>query len=729
MTEWLHELNGVEIEEPVGFNDIVFNIQRDEIWHGVFFEASTSQLGFYDAAFDILQSAKENDGVDAVVIYKASSRCEGETEYTEVINGKLDFSGYQELCGDQCLIRLSVEQDNCAMIFKNRFDQKVDIDTALGFDKITTLVDYPGLRFDMMLATQVIPITADADVSLDSDTGVLTDTVFDAQINSQVLFIRPLYTRVTDNSIMTGELDDPTNVFEDPDGFFLISPQVLIGENPKCITTGYDYEVRMKGSIILNYTSSTPGAVMRIRLIVDVWNGTGSHRADATVLHAFTVDTSADSGVTYTFDQLFSGSTNLLEGDGFYAYIEVAALPVNIVTCTTTYIFDPETSFFLDNTKECPETNCEVGLIFETLARATEVITNRCLTIDSEYYGRTDSEPYSYDEDGCGSLRILTPGLRIRQATDKNFFASMKDFMFGLRAIDNIGMGMLSDRIRIEPAEYFYQDVMIMEMLLIPTSVSKIDQTLIYSNIKTGYNKWEIKSIKGIDEFCSYKERRTGIESVNNELDISCDLIAGGYPIENLRTQSLGNTGLTDSTYDNDVFIICVDRDAYGYHVEQGITEDASQFFSPATAYNWRIRPLYNIMRWFKSIAQCYVNVINTPASKIFFTQGKGNYLAKGNISPYDPCTIESRAMPENEDIAHSDFKNSADGTPIYKPETIAFTYPLSIAEYYLIKATPYGYINVQCGANGPIQKTFIKTIEYKPAEGSAEFVLLKSWL
>lgn len=725
MIEWLHKLDGVEIEEPINFNDIVFNIHRDELWHGIFFEASTTQLGFYGSAFDILQTAKNSYGVDATVIYTADSRCEGETEFTNVISGKLNFSNYQETCGNECIIRMAVEQQSCAMVFKNRFDQKIDFDTPIAFDKITNLVQYPGLGMNLSLATQIIPISSDALVSLDSDTGTINDMVFNSLINSVVMFIRPLYGRVNDNSILTGELDDAFNIFEDPDQFFLLSPQVLLEELPKCINNEFVYDVRMKGEITLNVTVTGALPTIRLRLVLDLWNGQGSHRSNATILADFTITNAITNGVTYQFDQTFAGSTPIPEGWGVYAYIEIAQITPAQTEIDTVYTFDPETSFLLTNSKECPPTDADVYLIHETLSRATESITDRCLTVYSEYYGRVDSEPYSYDADGCGSLRVLTPGLKIRQATDKNFFGSMKEIMEGLRAIDNIGMGMEADRVRIEPAEWFYQDFKMLDILLIPKADTEIQESMIYSNIKSGYEKWEIKSIKGIDEFNSAKEHRTGIKSVTNELNIRSGLIASGYIIENLRTSTLVNTGNTDSTYDNDIFIICVERGGYDYIVEQGI-DNGANLFSPATAYNWRIRPLYNLMRWFKSITQCYVNLFST-TSKIFFTSGAGNYLAEGQINPSDTCRLEGGVYPENTDLSYAHFQNSNTWPPIYLPETITFNYPLSVNDYQLIKSNPYGYINVQCGT-GDIIKAYIKTLEYKPAEGSADFTLIKKW-
>ena len=436
------------------------------------------------------------------------------------------------------------------------------------------------------------------------------------------------------------------------------------------------------------------------------------------------------STVVYTFDVSYSGVVDLPVGAGMYAYIKINNANTlafdNDLDFDLTVDWDPETSFRLSNIKSCPATVANVNMVHETLARATEAITDRCLTIKSEYYGRTDSEPQSYEADGCGSLRILTPGLKIRQAEDKNFFGSMKELMEGLRAIDNIGMGPEGDFIRIEPARWFYKDEKILDINLIPEANHDPQENLVYSNIKAGYSKWEIKSVKGIDEFNSAKEFRTSIKSVNNELNIQSNLITSGYIIENLRTTTLVNTGNTDSTYDNDIFLICVEREGYTYKVEQGNIDNPANFFSPDTAYNWRVRPMYNLMRWFKSIAQSYVNLAST-TSKLFFTSGTGNYLAEGELPTYDACKLENKVLPENNDLSAADFTDPIDATPIFRAETIEFEYPLSVKEYKLIKATPYGYLNVQCG-QGPFIKAYIKNIEYKPAAGTAKFTLIKAW-
>jgi len=719
--QWRFYLDSTEIDEPLGFDDLTLSVRRDPVWHGVFFEASNTTMGFYGDAYDIIKTAKETTGIDSTIIFRAQQRCEGESEYTTIVEGKLNFSSYSETCGNECIIRMNVEQENCAMLFKNRLDQKVNIESLEAFDG-AALEPYAMLGVTMPLATQEIPISADASVASEGDWVSLENLVF--FLGEQNLLVRPTYGVVNDNSILTGQLDNPGNVFQEPTEFFLLSPQVLLEENSDCISQDFYYKIRLKGAVDIDITDSVGfGATFSFRTVVDVWDGEGTHvgpgnqTGDATPLHNDFVASLFDAPIP--FDVTYTGTVNIPVGSAIYAYIKIyysAGIDTN-ATANFNIAFDRETSFLLSSVKTCPPTDASVFMINETLSRATEAITDGCLKVQSDYYGRVDSQPYQSDANGCGGYRVLTPGLKIRQANDKQFFASMKQLLDGLRPIDNIGMGMQSDRVRIEPAEWFYQDQELLVCDAAPDVNIQIEQQLIYSNIIGGYEKWEIKSVKGIDEFNSGKEYRTEIKAVNNTLQIRSSLIASGYIIENLRTTTLVNSGNTDNTYDNDIFIICVERtiyDASGFKVEQGNIENASNIFSPETAYNWRIRPLYNLIRWFKTIGQ---NIVR-------FTSGVGNYEASGNLPAGDPCRLENKTLAENNDVSIADFEDITDAQPIYRPEIITFDYPLSIADYNNIKTNAYGYISVSCGSG--YLEGYIRSIEYKPAEGKAKFELIK---
>jgi hypothetical protein len=249
------------------------------------------------------------------------------------------------------------------------------------------------------------------------------------------------------------------------------------------------------------------------------------------------------------------------------------------------------------------------------------------------------------------------------------------------------------------------------------------------SVIRSGYEKWEVQNINGLEEFNSTREYRTGLTAVNNTVDLLSKFVAGSIPLEITRQQSFADTGAADTKFDNDTFIIVLDRINYGFQVEQGNIDNPANIFSPGTVINWRIRPYYNLMRWFKSLANSYPNIDDT-INKLYFSSGTGNYVAEGELIQglYDvDCKLENGVKAENRNLSKLDFIDTAEATPLWKPETASFTYPLSVKDYQLLKANPYGYISFQPG-KGDFLKGFIQSVKYKVNEGTADFVLKLKW-
>lgn len=707
--DWTIYLNDIEYDEPQGFSEMTIRAKRDDNWHGIFFEASTSDLVFYGAAATYLRQQKADYGFDADVRFKAVVNCGGEDE---LFAGKLDFRQYKEICGNECLVSMPVEQDGCIMKLRNRYDQKVDLSNQIAFDKQTVLTNYDGLNFQMELKAQELRAAVEGYVHDDSD--VIDLSIFPNNTENFVVrpsYLEQIYENINEGQLIPSVFAASDNGISDP----VISPVLLLDEEVNCFNGNFDYEVVLKGSY--DYLFTSIGSISNIRLVV----AKGEYPASLTILHTQDLAFAGDAAVG-TFDYTFTGTTTLDQGDGFYVYFENTASYI-LPSLTGTITFGPETYVNINANKSCPVTNATVSLVHETASRITEAITDMCLRVKSEYFGRTDSQPFEFDADGCGSLRVLSSGLRIRNAENPVHFMSLKDIFDGLNGIDNIGMGTEGDDIlRIEPKEYFYRDEEILSLPAIPKVTQTAQPNRAYSTITVGYKKWETEGINGLDEFNSNKEFRTSLSSITNSLDVTSPFIAGGYPIEQTRQLSFATSGGADSKYDNDTFIICVTRAGYSYEVEQGVVTGAANFYSPLTAYNWRIRPWYNLMRWWKSAAQSYVNLTNT-LSRLIFSSGTGNLLAEGQLM--DDCALENGVKAENRDLRASDFL--VESLPIYEPTTANFTYPLSVKTYNLIKANPYGYISFQCG-NGSFLKGFITNLLYKPAKGEADFTLIIQW-
>jgi hypothetical protein len=724
------ELDDLVIEQPLGVADIVLNMKRDDNWHGIFFEASTSDLGFYGEAAEYLRNKKETQGLRADVTFRIRQACGVYDELETIFEGKLDFRKYSASCGVSCVVTMPVEQTGCVMTLRNRYDQKVDMDSNIAFNKTTSIANYSRMNFDLEVPAKELEAGVDGSVANEGD--ILNLEIISVLLNANT-YVRPTYGIERSNSIQTGQLI-PVSAWETTGANIedsAISPQLLYEDNIACFDGNFEYSIRKKGNLSITGGS---GTLDNFNVLLFTWDGTGNIFDNHVLISSTPIATGVAFPVNQDFDVSVSGTLTLAAGLGLYALLEMDTTTPAIATRNYAITFDKETFFTLTAPKLCPATRANVYMVNESLSHIAEAITDGCLKVKSDYYGRTDSEPYVSEEDGCGSLRILTSGLKIRRAEPASFFASLKDTFDGLKAIDNIGMGIEdnpnvpgTELLRIEPVEHFYQDEEVLFFPAVPNATTAVQEQLYWSVIKTGYKKWEVENINGLNEFNSNREYRTSLNSVSNTLDITSNLIAGGYAWEVTRQQSFAATGQADTKYDNETFIACVERDAYGFHIEQGNIENPENIFSPGTAYNWRIRPLSNLMRWFKSIANSYPNLVDT-TNKLFFSSGTGNFLASGELGgAYPECKLENTQKAENRDLYISDFVNSTDAVPLWKPEYMPFKYPLSVKDYKLLKSKPYGYIAVEC--SGSIVKGYIKEVKYALLKGEANFILKLKWV
>lgn len=723
--EWLLYLDDLEIEEPIGFEELELSIKRDDKMHGITFEAATSPLEFFGDAYAYLKNKKDTEGISANVIFSAWSTCGG-YDYEEVLSGRLNFGKAKEKCGKLCTISIPWEEDSCEIVLKSRYDQKVDIDRNTGVDNSTPLPDYAALGQEKEIAAHDIRVATEGNVSEDGDEISLAIFAFGITHDFTVrpTYERQLFANINESQLIPAVFAASSNGVNDS----VLSPIVLLDEVIDCFDDSFTYEVRLKGSYDITYPSADLNLV-QINVAI------GEYPSPLTILHQQNLPFSAHSAVG-TFDYTYSGTTPIDQGKGFYVWFGAEgddAVGPTILGGSVT--FDSETYVNIEGVKSCPATQAELSMIHETLSRAVEAVTNGCVRVKSSYYGRTDSEPFSFPTDGCGGMRSLTSGLKIRRATDAKFFASPKDLIEGVNPIDNIGMGVEPDQdipgrhlLRIEDLNYFYQDEEILRHDAIPDGDTDTEETKHYSKVDVGYKKWEVENVNGLDEIHSTRQYNTSLDTINSPLDITSGLVAGSYPIEITRQQSFALTGAADTKYDNEIFILCMFRTGYLYssiEVDKGNITSPENIYSPNTIFNYPISPFRNLMRWFKSIANGWVNLSDS-INQLFFLSGTGNFLAKGMQTDAD-CRLENMSVQENQNLFVTQFANPTDYTPLWKNELFTYQYPMSLADYNAVKAKPYGYISAQCG-NDDFEKYWIKEVKYKITKGSATFILRRKY-
>ena len=158
------------------------------------------------------------------------------------------------------------------------------------------------------------------------------------------------------------------------------------------------------------------------------------------------------------------------------------------------------------------------------------------------------------------------------------------------------------------------------------------------------------------------------------------------------------------------------------YIPEQGNVLNATNIIDPTTIYNYRISPIRNAMRWAKSIFQSYRNL---PESLIY-TDGDGNTFASGQLNSAAGCKLEAGVIAENATITPASFADPSDAAPIFNPETVSFTYPITHADFINIMTNRMGLIGYEI--NGVTKYGWISNFQFTFETGLATFQLIHKY-
>ena len=749
------------IDEPVGWDATKIVISRDPDAHGISFDYTASDFEFHGPAARMLDAEYELYGIEGVLSLRIEVNCSG--YWQQLYTGKISFNDYVSYFPTDCRCTAPLENNGPLMTMRNRWDQEVDLLSNTTFDLSSETTPYTKLGFDLTIPGKTIILHDDASVVVPGD-GLLVnlsgvpfiayDTNPAGAQNYAIFNLLPQFEQLNFNEFGNfSPQSTPTNLFicsgfgyaySYPegcviDGVILIpgtdvsgkyyayldtftTPPILVNDlntnNFDTITT-FDFTVDIAATITLTNFARMAAlyAVVAIR------------RKDGTMVWLDTYEylNSTDPGdfwahlsvnpVTYT--NTFTG-VELKDGDYLYVTFSGVLNYYNLDAAAGddafTIVCTGGSFVATANSKKDP-TPAKCFMINETISRAVEIITDNQIQGYSDYFGRTDSQPYAVDADGCGSLEVLTNGLLLRQK-DSQMNISLKEIFEGIEPIHHCGFGLELNAsgqylLRVEKFDYFYNDT----TLLVCDSVDKIKRSVIesehYSTFRTGYQQWEAQEYNGIDEFLAKTGFRTTLTEVQNELAKYSSLVAGGYTIEITRRHS---DDTTDWRYDNSNFIICVTRVDSTIVVEQGNISGAVNLIDPATILNFRISPARNAMRWAEKVFASYKIYSND--NKLIFIDGEGNYIA-GGLMTGDFCRIESGVIQENDTITKESFNDVADSQPLLAPERIEFNYPVSMADFAAMLANPYGKIEYEPGKSG-----WIDTVTFTPREGKATFKL-----
>ena len=713
------------IEEPVGWDSITKIIKRDPEWHGLVFNFSENNLQFFEEAYWIIKDEYDEKGVDGNLGIRIEWKCDDCEVYELFYIGKLDFQRYQDFCGDNCYVSIGIEDADSELMIKNRMETAVDLTNNKAYDGTTSLTNYAGLGIDIEVPGKALRLTNNAlktndttyDLTDDSDwghplgtTGTEQGSFFPGFDNADLSEIEPFTPQSIDDYIRPWSL--PSNPGDTQ--IFTYTEQTLL----KCIGSSLQFNGRFKGNITYN---GTAGKDLLVYFIVaelypdnSIWDR---------VAHNFVSRSNFTGSLSLDVDHSFSFTLPSAPiGTRYFFYLRISTLITSSGTRQLIIDTHKETFFKIAVTSLCPPSPTKSYLLHEAASRIIESITNDSYKFKSEYFGRTDSEPYAYSGDGCGSLRALTNGLQLRRAvlqdgSNPKVFISLKDLLSSLNAIDCIGMGIEGANLVSEPIDYFYAN----SIMFIADGVNEITTTVmnerIWNQFNFGYDKFETESANGLDAIHTKRQYRTAVLHSEGKLEKYSKIIGDGYAIEVTRRKfGISN----DWRYDQNIFALCLKRYSSNLIVDQGNITSSANIFDPATVINYAISPIRNAMRWFKWVVQ---GIRSYSTTKLLFSSGEGNYVAEGLLNT--GCINEVGVIAENEALEMSTFSDTTEATPFIIPEKVLFKYPIGLNEFISIAATKYGKIQYRKNDDEPWRYGWIDQLKYSPEEGEAEFSLI----
>lgn len=724
-------------DEPIGWDAVQITLKRDRDWHGVNYEFTDGdvQLGFDClAGRDLIEEIYQTQGGDGYIGFQFG--------YYDGVTHHIDFDGkinlYTRKWQDYKIIA-SIERNNDADKIKTRWTTKNSMAASNSLDGVAIM---PPTPYNLTLHSKTLQETYFK--KIDPEGTFATQPTFAERNQHDVWFV--FNTQLANPGV--GDIETTIGSNLGPTGL-----------NPVDSTLALLFDLKSSGAFVFDFTnisfgfgiklvSTSFGGVPKIVIwsmyvwmdIYDSNNNLKSHNiiAGKTGTGAgqflFREDVPTNS-VHYAYnldagDKVFLyGRFNFTGNNHTWKDIEAA-----IVTYGGTINITAQTFTI--------PTQADVFLIHEALDQSIAVMTGNQSQLYSEFFGRTD---IGYAADGCGSLKAILNGFAARRFNnaDHPLQIAFQEQMQALDAIFCIGMGYEAGLIRVEQRDYFYNDQEILELGDIGDYSEEVAKELVFNSINIGYQKYlEASNAQAnggqqlIDQFATEHQYATPIKANSMNYSKLSAFIASGDALEVTRRYQFSDTPQDSTTYDDDTFIIALERsglDAMFFAPERDDSfTTVTGILDPSTAYNLRHtvhRNLLNHAKWlngglfYKSGGELIKNT---------FVKQNGELVTQLDSS--DPCPlgdVDYALLQEKADIYLTMF---ADKAYLFIPEWVTCTTRLSMDSIRDIKncmtgqdtmGRNYGYISFRSPAGDTVQG-WLYDMKYSPVTEKVTFTFLK---
>lgn len=747
---WKFFLDGNQtINEPANWDGFEYVLSRSDNYVGVENVFSDTKLTFWAVDSYYLIQKFNQYGFDGSVDLKIQAICGDKVE--DEINGVINMFTYSETEGQVSVV---FEESAFSRKFKNRLDVKVNFSDLKSVDG-GNLPD-PDY-FDLKLhSKEIIRAGKMYACNYPLETNFSTGGEYDFFDNPEY-YVVPLFDQlVTD----LDTLQLPTQPITHAVNTFLpILEQSPLFTSPFGGT--YEFHIVIDADLVTTH---------HLRSFMKVAVGTGLNSGEIRLFEefGFKIDTGSVD-VSFLNNETFEFT--LLPGEGLWFFFDTIWTGV-LGDTALNYSLTVNSGFISikDKQTKASPTDCRAIDIFNAFKRIVQNVTGQTDCFRSNFFGRSDIQPFS-DTDGCGSCVAITNGLNIRNMLDKNgdkypvsmtwnelYEAANSVWQLGWRIeFNNYGKAF----VRVENAEYFYQNEMVDQFLEVAGISRDVAPEHLYNSIEIGYDKWNLNTggLNGIDEFNTKHNYSLAVINPKNKLTQVCKFIAAGYVIELTRRKQYlklssknqvcqsssgsNDAGQNDFETDNNNFFICTNKQdilksaiptntyssTSSSKYKKGTISERNENFdivdnliSPETAYNLRISPKRNLMRFYSLISVSLVGKVNP---KIKFINGEGNFqeFDKYKTAAYDCDFSGTKEIHQGEDLEQSDLK---DHIPLFKPIYISFETGLNFERFLNIRKHSNKAVQVSCNSSGLITG-FIKDLRYIPNKdgGVGQFKIL----
>ena len=546
-------------DEPVNFDSGKFKLERDSTYHGFNYEFSVDELSYEigELGYDYLKNKIYSEGTDSDVkfVYGFGTT----TSLSIFYLGKIDFNEYKEINNGD-LVSFSLREIDFDNLLQTAFEvdqsSMATIDVLLYSKVIPKKVSYRVPRKD---------ITEDGGIESTYPTAHFSFNTW-AIGATQYMFINDGKEGDTELEIFTTydfQVEQISPYTESSQYKYLFKVKQS-GDYTLIVKVLFRVEFFWAGIFVEDPTES-----MKMKIGITKPDGTTLIGAIAnynpTVLNPDTYYEDEYTDLLFDYTINFGEDLKKLElEECVYFYFIPQGAGIQVVDKITILPFPEDSDLPEVLIKVQTTAPSKVAKFISPLPLLESVISQSAQTS----YTTVISDFLS--DDGCGGKLALTNGFNIRgvdQSVRTYIKTNAKNLVDSLSNLFCLGWGveydvLKNELIRIEPVEYFYQDVEIIELDNISDYTKEIDSTKYYNEIEVGFTKYskQRETDKGntLDDFHTKHLYQTPIKTNKNKLSKVTDLTLSGYEIEILRRKQFEKDG------DNDNGNFKEDEDLFG---------------------------------------------------------------------------------------------------------------------------------------------------------------------